>query len=275
MPELPEVETVKRVLSGLVINKKIREIDVRCEKMIKTSDSETFIKQLVGQELTAIRRYGKYLFFDFQDNTLVSHLRMEGKYNYFDINVEPTKHDHIIFYFDDNSMLLYNDTRKFGTMELVDYHHEGELKSIVKLGLEPGDENLNVEYFKAKANRRNTTIKQFLLDQTIITGLGNIYVDEVLFTSYVHPLTKVNHLNDEEIQILINNANDIIAKSIKAGGTTVKSFTVSGDASGTFQHQLRIYGHGGAECDRCQTIIEKIKVGGRGTSFCPKCQVEK
>ncbi|MGL5021375.1 MAG: bifunctional DNA-formamidopyrimidine glycosylase/DNA-(apurinic or apyrimidinic site) lyase [Mycoplasmatales bacterium] len=275
MPELPEVETVKKILSGLVIGKKIRDIDVRCEKMIKNTDPKLFIDTIVGQKITNIRRYGKYLFFDFENNTVVSHLRMEGKYNYYDTDMEPSKHDHVIFWFDDNSVLMYNDTRKFGTMELVGLKQEMSLKSVNKLGIEPYSNELTLEYLKSKIKGRSITIKQFLLDQTIITGLGNIYVDEVLFAAYVHPCTKVNKLTDDNLKEIIKYSNSIINMAIKGGGTTIKSFSVSGGKDGNFQHQIRMYGHAGETCDRCLTMIEKIKVGGRGTCFCPKCQVEK
>ncbi len=272
MPELPEVETVKRVLNQLVIGKKISNVEIKCDKMFKNIESDEFINTVSGQKITNIRRLGKYLFFDLETNTFVSHLRMEGKYNFFNQDFELTKHDHVIFYFDDDSCLMYNDTRKFGTFELVDYQKEQDLTSVNKLGLEPFDECLTVEYLKDKAKNKRLSIKQFLLDQTIITGLGNIYVDEVLFLAKIHPISSVSNLKTKDWQTIIEFSVKILSKSIEEGGTTVKSFSVSGDASGKFQHQLLVYGHKGEPCVFCQTPIEKCKIGGRGTHYCKVCQ---
>lgn len=275
MPELPEVETVKRVLSELVINKKISSVEVYCEKMIKNVSVDDYITSLEGETIKEIRRLGKYLFIDTENYTLVSHLRMEGKYNYYEEYCERTKHDYIIFTFEDDSELRYNDSRKFGTMELLEKGHESDLKSINKLGLEPYDENLTVQYFKSKIKNKKTSIKQILLDQTIITGFGNIYVDELLFAAYIHPKTPVNELSDEQLQAIIDCGRSVINAAIDAGGTTVKSFTVTGNVTGKFQYSLNVYGRKDEECYRCNTKIKKIKLGGRGTHYCPSCQGER
>lgn len=275
MPELPEVETVRKVLKELVNGKTIESVEVLCEKMLKNSTVDFFETKLIEQKINDIRRLGKYLFIDTDDFTLISHLRMEGKYNYYPDPEELTKHDYIIFRFTDGSELRYNDTRKFGTMEIVDRSHEAELKSVKKLGLEPYDENLNVEYFRTKTKGRKTTIKQILLDQTIITGFGNIYVDELLFKAKIHPLTLVTELTDEQIQLILDSGKEVINAAIKAGGTTVKSFTVTKNVTGKFQYSLNVYGRKGEECYRCGTRIKKIKVGGRGTHYCPNCQGER
>lgn len=275
MPELPEVETVKRVLTELVINKKICSVEVYCEKMIKNVSVDDYITSLEGETIKEIRRLGKYLFIDTENYTLVSHLRMEGKYNYYEEYSERTKHDYIIFTFEDDSELRYNDSRKFGTMELLKKGHEFDLKSINKLGLEPYDEKLTVQYFKDKIKNKKTSIKQILLDQTIITGFGNIYVDELLFAAYIHPKTPVNELTDEQIQAIIDCGRNVINAAIDAGGTTVKSFTVTGNVTGKFQYSLNVYGRKDEECYRCNTKIKKIKLGGRGTHYCPTCQGER
>lgn len=275
MPELPEVETVRKIVKAKVMGKKVVEVIVKKEKFVKNIDVNEFIAQLEGQKITDVRRYGKYLFLDFEDNTLVSHLRMEGKYNFYNTDYEDEKHDYIIFKFEDQSVLKYNDSRQFGTMELVEYQNENSLKGVAKLGLEPFDENLNYQYLIDKLKKRNPEIKKLLLDQTFITGLGNIYVDEVLYKCNIHPLTKVKYLTEQEITNIIENSIIILGNSIKLGGTTVKSFSVSGDVSGGFQYSLNVYGKQGEECPKCLTKFEKIKVGGRGTCFCPNCQREK
>ncbi len=275
MPELPEVETVRKVVKGYVNNKTVTEVIVKREKFIKNIEVNDFINLIEGQTIRDIRRLGKYLFFDFDRTTLVSHLRMEGKYNFYNTDVEDSKHDYVIFKFDDNSVLKYNDTRQFGTMEVVDLGKEMELKGVSKLGLEPFDENLNAKYVKDKMKNRNIEIKKVLLDQTIITGLGNIYVDEVLYACNIHPSTRFQKLTNKQITSIIEMSQIILNKSIKLGGTTVKSFSVSGDVEGGFQYSLNIYGKAGEECPKCLSKFQKIKISGRGTVFCPKCQKEK
>ncbi len=275
MPELPEVETVRRVLNDLVANKTIDSVEVLHEKMIKNVSVQEYCQKLAGQTIDQVRRFGKYLFIDTEDYTIISHLRMEGKYNYYDEYSDLTKHDYIIFYFDDETQLRYNDTRKFGTMELVSRKHELDLSSVNKLGLEPYDDNLTIDYFKKCIENKKTSIKQILLDQTIITGFGNIYVDEILFDCGIHPLTPVNELSDDQIKSILSSGKKIINAAIAAGGTTVKSFTVTKDVTGKFQYSLNVYGRKDEECYRCQTKIKKIKVGGRGTHYCPTCQGER
>lgn len=275
MPELPEVETVRKVLNELIIGKKISSVEVLHDKMIKNVSPEKFCLKLVGEKFNQVRRYGKYLLLDTDNYTLISHLRMEGKYNYIEEYEDLTKHDYIIFYFDDDSQLRYNDTRKFGTMELVELNGENTITSVNKLGLEPYDKQLTCEYFLKKTKNKKSSIKQILLDQTIITGFGNIYVDEILFDCKIHPLTPVNELTKKQIEMILKSGNKIINMAIQAGGTTVKSFKVSKDVTGKFQYSLNVYGRKDEECYRCQTKIKKIKVGGRGTHYCPACQGER
>lgn len=272
MPELPEVETVRRGLESLIIGKTIISVEVRCPKLIKNVDVSEFESVLVNQTFRKIRRFGKYLYLDLDDYTIVSHLRMEGKYNYYDEYTHPTKHDHVIFNFSDESILMYNDTRQFGTLELVKKEDEASLKGIAKLGYEPFDQEMTSDYLYNKAKRRTITIKQFLLDQSIIVGLGNIYVDEVLFSVKIHPETKVNKLKKNDFELIIEASKNVLTKAIKLGGTTIHSFLSVGNLSGKFQNQLQVYGRAKQPCVVCQTPIEKIKVGGRGTHFCPKCQ---
>ena len=275
MPELPEVETVKKTLLKLIKDKEVESVEVCCEKMIKNVDVKLFESQLIGQSFKNIRRKGKYLLLDLNKNTIVSHLRMEGKYNFYNEITMPTKHDHIIYRFTDNTMLCYNDTRKFGTIELVGLKGEMELNSVKKLGLEPGDEKLTIKYLGIKAKRKTVTIKQFLLDQTVITGLGNIYVDEVLFLSGINPCIRVCNIDEIQFQKIINQSKEVITKAIQLGGTSVHSFSVSGNVTGKFQNELNVYNRNGEKCFYCNEEIKKIKLGGRGTHYCPNCQGEK
>lgn len=272
MPEMPEVETVRRILNGKVVGKTIKKTIIKDPIIIKEINPVDFADRISGRTITGIERYGKYLFFRLgEELTLVSHLRMEGKFFTYEQH-QMEKHDHIAFEFTDGSLLVYNDTRKFGTMHLMKNAEMWNHPALRKLGIEPLSTDLTDKYLKTKASGRTKTVKEFLLDQTVICGLGNIYVDEVLYMSGIHPKTSVANLKPRHFKAIVVNTNKVIEKAISEGGTTVKSFMASNEAHGLFQHSLNVYGRTGEPCYSCSTPIEKIKLGGRGTHFCPKCQ---
>lgn len=272
MPELPEVETVRRVLSQKIVGKKIENIDVLFDKLLKNVNKKSFEETLKDQKIKDIKRTGKYLVLVLEKNDILIHLRMEGKLFYFEKLEKIKKHDHIIFYFDDGSVLIYNDVRKFGTLDLLENNEYKTYKKVEKLGIEPNDSTLNKKYLKEKLSKSNKKIKVDLLDQTIINGLGNIYVDEILFTSKIHPETVSKNLKEKDYKLIINNSKKIIDNAIAKGGTTIKSFAASDQIKGHYQDNLKVYKRKGEKCFNCSTEIEKIVVGGRGTHFCPKCQ---
>ena len=272
MPELPEVETVRKTLSNLIVNKTIRDIDVFYTKIIRNVSVEEFKQKLENKVLKKIDRYGKNLIFNFGEISLISHLRMEGKYFIKNADMPKEKHEHIIFYFTDGDTLRYHDTRKFGTMDLIPTSEVYTNSPITKLGFEPFNKELTVAYMQKKLQKKTTAIKTVLLDQTIITGLGNIYVDEVLFLSRLNPTKKANTLTETEIKLVINNSIKVLNKAIKLGGTTIRSYTSSLGVTGRFQNELNVHTKKDLPCPVCNTIIKKIKVNGRGTYYCPKCQ---
>ncbi len=265
MPELPEVETVRRTLLQAVKGKKISDVEIQYPLIIKGINPLDFKKSLINRKISDIKRIGKYLIFDLDGLYLLSHLRMEGKYFIDELNADWRKHDHIRFYLDD-LILVYNDVRKFGTMHLTNNYHSHP--SIVKLGKEPFE--ISVKDLQAKMHSKKA-IKTLLLDQTVISGLGNIYVDEVLFLARLHPTTSADKCYDKA-ELLINSAIKTLNKAIKLGGTTIRSYTSSEGVSGKFQNSLLVHMQKGNECSVCQTPIEKIVVGGRGTYYCPHCQ---
>ncbi len=272
MPELPEVETVRRTLKNRVLGKKIKTVEVLYEGIIKDISVDEFITCLEGQTINDIRRYGKYLIFILDDYSLLSHLRMEGKYYLKSDKQEIEKHEHILFTFEDGTDMRYHDTRKFGTMAVEDKVNYMECRALNKLGKEPFEGELSIEYLKSIFNKSNRKLKPVLLDQTVICGLGNIYVDEVCFYANLHPETIVSSLSDNDIKNIIEGSYKTIDKAIKLGGTTIKSYTSSLGVTGLFQIELNVHTRKNEECPRCKTIIEKIKVGGRGTYYCPSCQ---
>lgn len=275
MPELPEVETVRRGLLKLVQGKTVKDVKVLYEKMI-LGDVAEFEKTLQGKTLETVDRRGKYLLLRFSEGwTVVSHLRMEGKFYVKPANEPLEKHTHVVFTFEDNKQLRYNDVRKFGRMQLLKTGTEDQLKSLQKLGPEPTAKTFDVDVFYQQLQKKKKALKTALLDQTLVTGLGNIYVDEVLWQSKLHPLTPCSAVTFEQVKFLHDNIIEELARAIKAGGTTVRSYTDAFEKSGAFQFELDVYGRTGKPCPRCQTPIEKIVVGQRGTHYCPQCQQVK
>ncbi|AIS09488.1 Formamidopyrimidine-DNA glycosylase [Lactobacillus sp. wkB8] len=273
MPEMPEVETVRRTLLPLIKGKTIKEVTVWYPKII-TGDAKEFKQQLVGKKITTIDRYAKYLLIRLSGNlTVVSHLRMEGKYRLVKINTKKDKHDHVQIVFSDNSALRYNDVRKFGRMQLIKTGTEKEKTGISKLGAEPNSAAFTVSYLQNGLARKKKNIKNTLLDQSVVAGLGNIYVDEVLWETKIHPLSQANTIPAEKVAQLHDNINSLIELAIAERGTTIHTYLDANGKTGGFQKMLQVYGHKGEPCVRCSTPLEKIKVNGRGTTFCPKCQV--
>lgn len=272
MPELPEVETVRRSLLGLIQNKTIKDIHVYYAKII-IGDPEVFVTALQGRKLLTIDRRGKYLLFRFDhDLTMISHLRMEGKY-FVRQSIEPeNKHVHVVFEFTDGSVLQYQDVRKFGRMQLVQTGTEAQVSGIKALGPEPFSPDFKVDSFYTALRRHHKAIKQVLLDQHVVTGLGNIYVDEVLWLSQISPLLPANAITRAQAEVLHDNIVQELKMAVDHGGTTIRSYVDANGNTGQFQFDLHVYGRQGQSCERCGTTIEKIKLGGRGTHFCPQCQ---
>lgn len=271
MPEIAEVETVRNTLKKRILNKTIKCVNVRYTKMIESNLKE-FKKVLVGRSFLDIKRRGKWLIFDLGDYYLLSHLRMEGKYFIKNHEEELNKHEHVIITFTDNTDLRYHDTRKFGRMNLIKKEELATAEEIAKQGLEPGDENLTAKYLIDKFKKKRLPIKTVLLDQTIISGLGNIYANEVLFAAGIDPLKKACDVSLEEASRIVTESNRIIKAAIKMGGTTIKSYTSSLGVTGRFQQYLCVHKREGMPCLKCGTTILNMKVNGRSTYFCPKCQ---
>lgn len=274
MPEIAEVETVRNTLKKRILHKKIKKVEVYYEPMIE-SDIDAFKKNLVGESFIDIKRRGKWLIFETEHYYLLSHLRMEGKYFIKDKQEIKDKHEHVIFTFIDDTTLRYADTRKFGRMNLILKTEIDNTECIKKQGLEPGDKKLTADYLLKKFEKKQLPIKTVLLDQTIISGLGNIYANEVLFAAGINPLTKACNLTKEDCERIVKRAAEIIEAAIKMGGTTIRSYTSSLGVTGKFQQNLKVHKREKEKCLVCGTAIENIKVGGRSTYFCPNCQKEK
>lgn len=271
MPELPEVETVRRVLQREVKGKKILSASIYWENIIASPKVKEFEEKIQNQVIKNIDRYGKWLMFELSDYYLLSHLRMEGKYFIRDTKDSKEKHQHVIFHLDDGTDLRYNDTRKFGKMYLLDKDEVFNEKPLKDLGLEPWDKNLDADYLKRKM--KGKPIKTELLDQSIITGIGNIYADEILFACKINPTLPANTLTQTDYNNIIYNTRKILTEAIENGGTTVKSYTSAEGVHGRFQSHLNV--HTKDYCPKCKGDIIKITVGGRGTYYCANCQKER
>ncbi|MDO5330240.1 MAG: DNA-formamidopyrimidine glycosylase [Bacillota bacterium] len=270
MPELPEVETVRRILSEAVVGKKIRSLELLREKNVVT-DPVIFKKNLPGKSIESIDRMGKFLLFRLSGElTMLSHLRMEGKW-FEDSSGKLAKHDILRLHFDDGHSLIYNDVRKFGILGL--YENATLLKEspLKELGKEPWDISPEELYAGIK-KKRNAPIKEALLDQGLISGLGNIYADETCFACHLDPRTPCSLITSEDCKRIKDEVSRIMKEAIIEGGSTIKSYHPKDGVSGKMQNRLLAYNHKNEPCPYCGFKMHKITVGGRGTTYCPKCQ---
>lgn len=272
MPELPEVETVKETLKSKILGKKIENVKLLYAGIIEYPTSDEFIKEIAGETINDIKRRGKWLMFELDHYYLLSHLRMEGKYNIRENGDLYDKHEHVSFEFTDGIELRYRDTRKFGRMHLIKKDIINNRKPLNELGLEPWDKELNVAYLREKYKTKKLPIKTVILDQSIIVGIGNIYADEILFLSKINPYTKTNALKDDDLNNIIINTKKVLEEAIEMGGTTIRTYTSSEGVHGKFQQKLLVHNHEGELCTVCNNIIVKVKINGRGTYYCEKCQ---
>lgn len=275
MPELPEVEIVRKTLQPLLIKHKIIGVRLFLNKIIKAPTVQQFSKQIIGQTINDIQRIGKLLIFILDDYVLLSHLRMEGKY-FLQKNNESIDWKHILLVLELNNKyeLRYHDTRQFGTFHLQKINDYQKIKPYINIGPEPFDQKVTAEYLKNKWKNKSQSIKPTLLQQNIMSGLGNIYVDEVLFYARIHPESITKNLTITQLQNIINNAKFILNKSIKLGGSSINTYTSSLGITGYYQQELQVHTRVNMPCFKCHTTIKKIKVNLRGTYFCSHCQIK-
>lgn len=277
MPELPEVESVRQGLEKMIVNEIIARVEVLWSNIIESPPVPEFKKRLKGQKFERVMRRGKFLLFYLTEDVLISHLRMEGKYQLLsvaDLRAEEIqdKHVHVIFHLESGQQLRYHDVRKFGRMSLIQKGKEFEHKSLKKLGPEPIASEFKLADMREFLTRRTKAIKGVLLDQEMVVGVGNIYADEILYQAKIHPEKPANSLTANEEELLYEAILDILAKAVEKGGSTIRSYENAFGENGRYQKYLQVYGKEDDNCARCGETIEKIKVVGRGTHFCPSCQ---
>ena len=273
MPELPEVETVKTVIKPVVVGNTITGIDILRNSSVPT-EHHLFVSSLIGQKFLDVTRIGKFLIFHLTNNKIIiSHLRMEGKYYELLEEEANSKYARVVIHLNNGHKVCYDDSRCFGYLRLSDESSYKQDKEIAKLGPEPWD--ADVKTVMKQVKRTSLPIKTALLSQTLVTGLGNIYVDETLFASRIHPLIPANKITEKEWSTIIKEASRILKEAIVSGGSTIKSYHPGKDIDGNFQSKLLVYGKADESCPNCSHPLRFIKVGGRGTTFCPICQEYK
>jgi len=274
MPELPEVETIRRDLQNKILDKEISQVEVKKESAIK-NEIEKFKQVLSGESFSNLNREAKLLVFDIEDSdqVILSHLRMTGKYVY-DSGSEtefPTKHTGVTITFENKDKLYFDDIRTFGYMQIVTEKQKEDILS-KKLGIEPLTNSFTLENFKRVLENRRTNIKNLLMNQQAIAGIGNIYADEICFESKVKPDRKVPTLEDNEIEELYEKIEQVLQKAIDHRGTTFRDYIDTAGESGNFKKELKVYNREEKPCYDCKTLINKVKLSGRGTHFCSNCQ---
>jgi len=270
MPELPEVETIRRgLISGSdgvpsLVHQRITSVDLFWPKTVASPDPLQFIQGLQQREIVSLSRRGKFLLINLDHGTLIFHLRMSG-----DLRMQPAgeptqKHDRLQLNFNSGWKLVFNDTRKFGRAWLT----EDPQKVLSGIGSEPLDQDLTPDKFHAMLQVRSRQIKPLLMDQRFLAGLGNIYTDEALFSAGIHPLRRSDTLTQPEAERLLAAIREVLQQGILAKGASIDWVYRGGD----FQNHFQVYKRTGSPCPRCGTPIQRIVVGQRSTHFCPVCQ---
>jgi formamidopyrimidine-DNA glycosylase len=273
MPELPEVETVRQSLLDRVTGRQILDLRVGdFPGVLGTEHPETVRSRLLGRRFRDIRRRGKYLFFDLDDETSVMiHLRMTGKLSLVPSDRVELRHQRVVIALDNNQDLRFSDQRKFG--RVLHLHPDDIARLDARIGIEPLADEFTPAWLHSRLARRTGKIKAVLLDQGLIGGLGNIYVDEALFAARIHPERQANSLSMAELTRLVPAIRNVLLAALARRGTTFSSFEDADGQAGGYGANLQVYGKGGKDrCPVCAGPLLRMTVGGRGTSYCPTCQ---
>lgn len=288
MPELPEVETVRRGLERLIVGRKIKSITVY-DSPKSFPNNQTQVEQFAhGAAITAVKRRAKVLLIELStDYTFVTHLKMTGQLVYVGnerfgaghpsdslVGTLPDRSTRVAITFADMTTLFFNDQRKFGWMKLYPTLEVPSIDFMQKVGPEPLEDSFTADIFTARIRRRNnTTIKAAILDQTVLAGVGNIYADESLWGAKIHPATRVKNVSDGQLAVLLKELKYVLNLAIEKGGSTDKNYVNAEGKRGSYIDFARVFRQEGKECPRHPgTIILKTKVAGRGTHICPLCQ---
>lgn len=270
MPELPEVETTLRGIQPYIENNIVTNIVIRQHKL-RWPIPNNLLQQLQGETVTQLERRGKYLLFKVGAGTLILHLGMSGSLRLLMQQVLPQKHDHVYIEFSNAVILRFTDPRRFGALLWIKgnpYLHP----LLINLGPEPFDSRFSAKYLWQKAQRRIMSIKSFIMNNTIVVGIGNIYATEALFLAGIYPGVQAKSLTQDRMANLIKVIKYVLRHAIKQGGTTLKDFVNSEGKPGYFSHQLKAYGRSGLPCVKCNLPLQAMRIGQRNTAYCKNCQ---
>ena len=287
MPELPEVEVVKKSLEEKIKNLTIKRVFINNNKLRYKINNKEFYK-IKGYKIISVERRSKYLLINLNQNlTILAHLGMTGKFFiidnnntkiktsfYYSVEKDESKHDHLTLYLNKGLKLIYNDVRKFGFLRLFKNSSVYNCRHLKFLGPEPLTKKFNLSYIIKYFLNRKTSIKKVLMDQKFVSGLGNIYCNEILFLCKIIPHRIVKNINKKEIGDIIKFTKKILKKSIDQGGSSIKNFVNIEGKSGSFQQKFNVYNREKSKCNRnkCLGIIQKINISNRSSYFCSKCQ---
>ena len=291
MPELPEVETVRRGLEPHVVGRSIEDVWVGDSKILQVN-AHRLTENLLGQTIQGLSRRGKFLLFELDSHYLIFHFGMTGQLTFRDPNRPdwqgfrrhpitglqralqhaPDRHTHLQIRFRQGGAVLFRDIRKFGKVSLIEKEEDVLSAFFGRLGLEPFTPAYNLPAFLKRFRNRKLAIKSLLLDQRFVAGVGNIYADEALFKAGIHPARRIRSLRKAEKERLFEAIPQVLKRGIEFGGTSFRDFVNSDGEPGNHQEKLSVYGRQGESCHCCGTLIQKLVIGQRGSCFCPECQ---
>ncbi len=270
MPELPEVETTRRGIEPLVVNKVIAQVRIY-NGSLRWPVPPELTTLLPGQSVAAVGRRSKYLLFDFTQGTMIIHLGMTGHLRVDTSQADKRKHDHVEITFTDGTALRYNDPRRFGSFFWTSGDPLQHVR-LASLGPEPFDDEFNATYLYSLSRNRKLAVKPFLMDAHVVVGVGNIYASEALYRAGISPLRPAGKVSKAAFQRLVQSVTMILNEAIAAGGTTIRDFANSEGKPGYFTQELRVYGRAGQKCKACDTLVKLVRLGQRSTFYCPACQ---
>ena len=287
MPELPEVEVVKKSLRQTIYDLTIRNIEIP-NKFLRYKIDEKLMKKMIKSKVLSVLRRSKYIIINLSNHySILIHLGMTGKiimtgpnkkkYKtsfYYELLNNKTIHDHLIIKFNKNILLTYNDVRKFGFIKILKTKYLQSSSHLFILGPEPLSKKFNFSYFKENAKKRKVYLKDLLMNQNFVAGLVNIYVNEAIFQSKINPKLRVNNISNKKINVIISKIKKILKKAILEGGSSIKNFNDAKGKKGNFQQFFNVYGRQGKLCTRlnCRGTIRRTRISNRSTFFCDICQ---
>lgn len=272
MPELPEVETVKEGLNKILEDQPLIQSVSVSRKKLRFAYPSGFKRSLVGLRVKEVKRRAKYLIFKTDGPSIICHLGMTGNWRS-EKNLVKRPHDHVFLKLSSGKILIFNDTRRFGYLDLVSESSLATCRWFQHLGPEPLEVNkFTSDYLFAHSRKKTTSIKAFIMKQEVVVGVGNIYASEALFLAGLHPKKQASLLNKKQCEQIVKSIRKVLRQAILKGGTTIKDFQSAGGSRGYFQLQLNVYGRSGESCHKCKSKINKLLQGGRSTFYCPNCQ---